>query len=120
MKIWEGRTVYVHYAVPLSMYKRLDVPPSRLLFIGNLAFDLTDQTLHDLFRDIENLIDVRIAIDRRTGELRGFAHAEFLDVESAQVAREILSKRAPQGRKLHVNFSVKRSNISGKDSKEPS
>lgn len=119
MKIYEGSTVYVHYAVPLSMYKQLDVPPSRLLFIGNLPFDITDTALYDMFRDIDNLIDVRVAIDRRTGQLRGYAHAEFLDVESAKKAREILSLKAPHGKKLHVTFSVKRSSVGGGKSYEP-
>lgn len=74
---------------------------------------MTDRDLYDLFRDVENVIDIRIAVDRRTGQLRGFAHAEFLDIYSAEVAYEILSRKAPYGRKLHIEYSQKRTKRGG-------
>ena len=81
-------------------------PPSKTLFIGNLAFEMSDADLNKLFRDIRNVIDVRVAIDRRTGQPRGFAHADFVDEESAVAARDVLADKEIYGRKLRVDYSA--------------
>lgn len=81
-------------------------PPSKTLFIGNLAFEMTDADLNKLFRDIANVIDVRVAIDRRTGQPRGFAHADFTDVESAVKAAEVLEGKEVYNRPLRVDYSM--------------
>jgi nucleolin len=59
----------------------------------------------DLFRQIRNVLDVRVAIDRRSGQPRGFAHADFVDIESATAAKEILENKSVYGRQLRVDFS---------------
>jgi nucleolin len=81
-------------------------PPSKTLFIGNLAFEMSDADLNKLFRDIRSVIDVRVAIDRRTGQPRGFAHADFVDVESAIKGKEALMGKEVYGRTLRVDFSA--------------
>jgi nucleolin len=58
-----------------------------------------------LFRTIKNVLDVRVAIDRRSGQPRGFAHADFIDVESAVKAKEILEEKSVYGRQLRVDYS---------------
>lgn len=71
-----------------------------------MSFEMTDKDLNDLFREIKNVIDVRVAIDRRTGQPRGFAHADFVDVASASKAFEILQSKEIYGRKLRVDYSL--------------
>jgi len=105
MQIFEGRRIVVQFAQSNFSPKKELNPPSKTLFIGNMSFDLTDRDLNDLFRNIHNVIDVRVAVDRRTGQPRGFAHADFIDIPSAQAAMAILSGKAPYGRKLRVDFS---------------
>ena len=65
----------------------------------------TDKNLTDLFRSIKNVLDVRVAIDRRSGQPRGFAHADFTDVESAVAAKDALERKSVYGRQLRVDFS---------------
>lgn len=60
----------------------------------------------DLFRDIRNVLDVRVAIDRRTGQPRGFAHADFVDVASAEKGKAVLNGKEVYGRELRVDFSA--------------
>lgn len=43
-----------------------------------------------------------------TGEPRGFAHADFLDVESAVKAKEKLADAEVYGRRLRIDFSGNR------------
>lgn len=62
--------------------------------------------LVDLFREIRNVLDVRVAIDRRSGQPRGFAHADFIDEESAVRAKEFLENKVVYGRQLRVDYST--------------
>ena len=67
---------------------------------------MSDRDLNALFKSIKNVIDVRVAIDRRTGQPRGFAHADFMDVESAIRAREELNGKEVVGRRLRADYST--------------
>lgn len=102
---FEGRTLVVSYKITTERPKALN-PPSQTLFIGNLAYEMSDADLNQLFREIRNVIDVRVAIDRRTGQPRGFAHADFVDVESAVKAFEALNGKEIYGRSLRCDYSL--------------
>lgn len=105
MQIFEGRRVVVQFAQANLRMGSYSPTPSKTLYIGNMPWEMTDRDLNELFKDIRNVIDVRVAIDRRTGQPRGFAHADFTDIPSAQAAYEILNRKAPYGRKLTVDYS---------------
>ncbi|KIW20100.1 hypothetical protein PV08_00675 [Exophiala spinifera] len=114
MQLFEGRRITVQYAArptngaDTESRNRVNVaknPPSRTLFIGNMSFEMTDRDLSNLFRGIKNVIDVRVAIDRRTGQPRGFAHADFIDVKSAMDAMKALAGKEIYGRRLRVDYS---------------
>lgn len=113
MQLYEGRRMTVQYAARPSNEARRDQmtsrkplnPPSKTLFIGNMSFEMTDRDLSNLFRGIRNVIDVRVAIDRRTGQPRGFAHADFIDVKSAMEGMKILEQKETYGRRLRLDYS---------------
>ena len=109
-QLFEGRRLSVQWANPRGRQATrpggAKSTPTKTLFIGNMSFELSDQDLNDLFREIKNVIDVRVAIDRRTGQPRGFAHADFTDVQSAQLAMEKLEGKELYGRILRVDFSA--------------
>ena len=115
MQNYQGRRLSVQFSIaggPKSRaYANNNVerpmnPPTKTLFIGNMSFDMSDRDLNNLFREIKNVIDVRVAIDRRTGQPRGFAHADFTDQASAERAMGELSGKVVCGRTLRVDFSV--------------
>jgi len=109
MQVFEGRNLIVQFHREKGS-RKVDSrfqphPPSDTLFIGNLSYDMSDKDINDLFRDIRNVVDVRVAVDRRTGQPRGFCHAEFIDTASATAGKEILSEKVTYGRKIRVDFS---------------
>jgi len=111
--VLEGRRLTVQYSAstprPRREFSQPDEPrnpPSKTLFIGNMSYEMTDKDLNDLFRDIKNVLDVRVAIDRKTGNPRGFAHADFIDTPSAEAAREYLKGKIFYGRNLRVDYSA--------------
>lgn len=58
------------------------------VFVGNISFDSTQESLADFFSQVGEVKDVRIPYGD-TGKPRGFAHVEFADVETAQKALEL-------------------------------
>ncbi|KAJ6128065.1 hypothetical protein N7471_009282 [Penicillium samsonianum] len=105
--IMEGREVVVQFSN--TTYRSMaEAKPSKTLYIGNVPYELTDQDLQDLFEDIHGITDVRIPVDRRTGLPRGFGHIDFADQSNATHAKEVLSRKAPYGRKLVVSFAKRK------------
>lgn len=112
MQLFEGRRMTVQFAArdistsPSESRRNKPInPPSSTLFVGNMSFEMTDRDLGNLFRGIRNVLDVRVAIDRRTGQPRGFAHADFVDVKSAMEAMKVLQEKETYGRRLRVDYS---------------
>ena len=69
------------------------------------AFEGWDAELNRLFLELDNLTDVRVAVDRTTGWPRGFAHADFTDVESAVTAYNKLNGSTIGGRELRFDWA---------------
>ena len=111
-QVFEGRRLVVQPAMKKKSFTKgpdgSKNQPSRTLFVGNMSFEMTDQDLNDLFREIRNVKDVRVAIDRRTGQPRGFAHADFDDVDSAVQAMKQLDGKEVYGRRLRVDYGESR------------
>ena len=79
------------------------------LYIGNLSWDTTEETLHAaLSEGGRNVKDLHMVMDRETGRPRGFAFAEFDTDEEAQAAIEALNGVELDGRPLTVNEARER------------
>lgn len=75
------------------------------IFVGNLAFNTTEEQLHQTFSDIGRVIKVRLVTDVETGKPRGFAFVEFEDPQAALSAIRNMNEYELNGRRLRVNFS---------------
>jgi RNA recognition motif-containing protein len=85
----------------------------RRLYIGNLAYAVTEQDLRDAFAESGTITDVKVIMDRETGRSRGFAFVEMSsDAEAAQ-AVETLNGRDVQGRAISVSEARERSGGGG-------
>ncbi|KAI9776582.1 MAG: hypothetical protein M1839_009486 [Geoglossum umbratile] len=103
-KVFGGRQIIVNYVLKVHK-EQTPSRPTKTIFIGNIPFEMTDEDLNKLFGQLENCIDVRVAVDRKTGVPRGFAHADFLDVPSAETAMAMLKGKEVCGRALRVDYS---------------
>ena len=77
--------------------------PDVNIFVGNLAFTTTEQTLRDLFASYGMVDTVRIMTDRETGRPRGFGFVEMPDGTAARAAIAGLQGHELDGRALTVN-----------------
>src|SRR5574337_860567 len=73
------------------------------LYVGNLAFEVTNRDLEELFAQAGICESVAIITDRATGQSRGFGFVEMGSNADAQKAIEQLNGHELKGRALKVN-----------------
>ena len=73
------------------------------LFVGNLAFDTTEEALRELFSPLGEVQQIRIMTDRDTGKSRGFAFVEMAQDDDAAKAIATLNGKEFGGRPLTIN-----------------
>ena len=73
------------------------------LFVGNLAYDVTEAELREHFAVVGQLSYISLATDRDTGKPRGFAFIEFSARADAEEAMRRLNNQAFKGRQLVIN-----------------
>ena len=78
------------------------------VFVRNLPYSLTDADLHEVFQDCGEIISARVALDRETGQSRGFGFVEFASAEAAQWAIESMNGLTVRSRAIAVCESLPR------------
>ena len=74
------------------------------LYVGNLSFNTTEQSLRTLFEaDGRRVDEVAIVMDRDTNRPRGFAFVQMATPEDSQKAIDALNGRELEGRTLTVS-----------------
>ena len=68
--------------------KPSDVKEGKTLFIRNISFDSSEESLHALFEQFGEIDYCKILEDRRTGHSRGMAFVKYKTVESADQCLE--------------------------------
>ncbi|MCJ1475145.1 hypothetical protein MMC13_003805 [Lambiella insularis] len=63
-----------------------DKPPSKRVFVGNLAFDTTKDELHEHFAKCGQVADCFVATFEDTGKCKGYAWVTFEETEAAAKA----------------------------------
>jgi RNA recognition motif-containing protein len=77
---------------------------STKLYVGNLSFDTTEETLRSLFEaDGRRVDEVAIVMDRETNRPRGFAFVQMATPDDSQKAIQALNGREVEGRTLTVS-----------------
>ncbi len=78
------------------------------IYVGNLSFDETDETLRVAFANHGEVQSARIVTDRDSGRPRGFGFVEMPKQQEAEAAIAALNGTEQGGRTLKVNESKPR------------
>lgn len=81
------------------------------IFLGNLAWDVSNELVEDMINDILGpglYTQVRLAVDRETGKMRGFGHVDFKDAASAERAVIELNGMQVMGRQIRADHAQKK------------
>ena len=73
------------------------------IYVGNMAYSMTEDELRDLFSNYGTVSSARLVTDRDTGRAKGFGFVEMADANEANAAIEAINGTKQGGRELVVN-----------------
>ncbi len=73
------------------------------IYVGNLSYNTTSDSLNQLFSEYGNVNSARVIMDRETGRSKGFGFVEMENDDDAKQALEALNNYDFDGRALRVN-----------------
>jgi cold-inducible RNA-binding protein len=85
---------------------------SKNLYVGNLSFDTTDESLRALFAQHGEVESAKVVSDRMTGRSRGFGFVEM--ASGGDEAIRALDGKEFEGRNLKVNVAKPRESKGGR------
>lgn len=84
---------------------------SARLFVGNLSWGTTDQSLQDAFEEVSgpgSVVESKVIMDRYSGRSRGFGFVTFQSQAQASAAAEAMNGKNVEGREIRVDFASSR------------
>lgn len=76
--------------------------PSKL-YVGNLAYDVTQDDLTEFFSQVGAVQSAAVISDKFSGQSRGFGFVEMSDSEEADRAIETLNDTELKGRRIKID-----------------
>lgn len=86
------------------------------IYIGNLAFNITEESLRSMFEAFGEIESAKVIKDRFTGRSKGFGFVEMPSNSEADQAIKALNGKFIEGRNIKVN----QANPGGKKSRRSS
>ena len=83
-------------------------PASDTIFVANLAFEATEDTVGEEFGKHGNVLGVRLPTDMDTGKPKGFGYVQFGSIEEAQEVFGKMSGALVLGRPVRLDYSTPR------------
>ncbi len=78
------------------------------LFVGNLPWKATEDSLKALFAEHGEVVSVKIVIDQYTGKSKGFGFVEMASADEADAALSALNEKPYMERNLRVSLAQER------------
>jgi len=76
---------------------------TKKLFVGNLAYAVTEDDLRELFAQVGGCDTVSIVLDRDTGQSRGFGFVTMASADAADRAKKQLDGTDLKGRRVRID-----------------
>lgn len=84
-------------------------PPLRILFVGNLSFDTSEDNLEEHFRHCGEIVRIRMATFEDSGKCKGFAFIDFKDESGPTAALKLKLAKKLINRPLRLEYGEDRS-----------
>jgi len=73
------------------------------VYVGNLSYDTTEDTLRTLFAEYGEIASINMITDRETGRPKGFAFVEMATEQAAAAAITALNGKSVDNREIKVD-----------------
>ena len=108
-----GRWLRVNYAPKQNLAEWGSTPSAPTekpdgctsVFIGNLSWNVDNDALWVHFQDVGVIHEARVAIDRESGQSRGFGHVDFVDTNACTRAVEEKNGSLLDTRDIRVDYA---------------
>ena len=84
------------------------------IYVGNLAYEVTDEDLNEAFSPFGEVTSARVIRDRFTERSRGFGFVEMSNDTEAQTAIDDVNGKEIKGRAVTVNQARPREDRGGR------
>ncbi|XP_047337266.1 28 kDa ribonucleoprotein, chloroplastic-like isoform X2 [Impatiens glandulifera] len=98
-----GRTLRVNFSDKPKPKEPLYPETEYKLFVGNLAWSVTSETLTKAFQEYGNLVGARVLIDGETGRSRGYGFVSYSTKSEMDAALEAMNEVELEGRAIRVS-----------------
>lgn len=75
------------------------------IYVGNLNYRMTEETLQELFAKYGEVVSAKIIKDKYSGRSKGFGFVEMENKEDGEKAIQELNDSEVEGRNIRVNFA---------------
>ena len=105
-----AKTIHVilltmHMITKMRNVGRRSVISTMKIYVGNLSYGTTNQSLGDLFAAYGEVISANVIVDRETNRSKGFGFVEMANDANGQEAIRQLNGRDVDGRNIKVNVA---------------
>ncbi len=76
---------------------------AKKLFVGNLAWSVTDESLANFFGQVGKVVSARVVRDKYSDRSKGFGFVEMSTDAEAEEAKTKLNKKELEGRPVNVS-----------------
>ena len=113
---FNGRWLSIKYSTPkpISAPREASEKPEgcTTVFVGNLSWQIDEDTLREAFAACGEISQIRFAEDRETGDFKGYGHIEFVDSSSTDEAIKMAGTDI-MGRACRVDYAADRRKSNG-------
>lgn len=81
-------------------------PPSETLFVANIAFGATEDTIGEAFGEYGTVTNVRLPTDKDSGQPKGFGYVQFAALDEAVAAYDAMKGAVIEGRPLRLDYAT--------------
>ncbi|EFO94504.1 hypothetical protein GCK72_008790 [Caenorhabditis remanei] len=85
---------------------QLNERSQRSVFVGNISYDVTEETIRAIFAKAGHVMSIKMVHDRETGKPKGYGFIEFPDINTADTAIRVLNGYELGGRVLRVDSAA--------------
>ncbi|KAJ1718395.1 hypothetical protein LPJ53_006543, partial [Coemansia erecta] len=85
-----------------------NVPESNIVFLGNVAYNTTEEQLRKMLELAGPVVDIKLVFDSQTGRAKGYGFCQYPDANIAASAIKNLNDHLVDGRNIKVGYADRR------------